>query len=69
MDGLESESNSRVRRGRYKNRITIRNLLLEQLRQILSYEKTGTCTVHEVNKLYVWNIDWKLPMEEVWVEL
>jgi hypothetical protein len=57
MDGLESESNSRVRSGRYKNRITIRSLRVEQLRQILSYEKTGTCTMLEVNKLCVRNID------------
>jgi hypothetical protein len=51
MDGLESESNTRVRKGRYKKRITICSLRVGHLRQILAYEETGTCTVIEGKKL------------------
>jgi len=50
---MESESNTKVRKGRYKKRITIRSLCVGQLRQILAYEKKGTCTVIEGNKLCI----------------
>jgi hypothetical protein len=53
MDGLESESNPRVRRDRYKKRITICSLRVGQFKQILAYEKMGTCTVLEGNKVCI----------------
>jgi hypothetical protein len=53
VDELESEINPRVRRDRYKKRITIRSLCVGQFKQILAYEKMGTCTVLEGNKLCI----------------
>ena len=53
MGGLESESNPRARRGKYKKRITIRSLRVGQFRQILAYEKSGTSTVLEGNKVCI----------------
>ena len=57
MDGLKSEISPRVMSGRYKKRITIRSLRVGHFRQILAYEKTGTCNVLEGNKVCIRNID------------